>query len=195
MSKLDLYNSGESHYILTIQEKVDIDSPTKPIDSQSAKRSASIEEDVIILQFGSFELVEVSALKKTTNRFKVDDFSNKESLDIKSSANQLRQCESIKSNTKLKNIKCFITKVPSTYSLKSERAYRDVNLYKSDEMRSLLASLSPRLKDKIHHLFEGMINQVLSGDRLETTKCFPKILDIKYISRRSTSSYIREIRY
>ncbi|KAG5618178.1 hypothetical protein H5410_018002 [Solanum commersonii] len=33
MSKLDLYNSGESHHILTIQEKVDIDSPTMLIDS------------------------------------------------------------------------------------------------------------------------------------------------------------------
>ncbi|KAH0642339.1 hypothetical protein KY289_033313 [Solanum tuberosum] len=42
MSKLDLYNSGESHHILTIQEKVDIDSPTKPIDSQSANRYASV---------------------------------------------------------------------------------------------------------------------------------------------------------
>uniref|UniRef100_M1DLK1 Uncharacterized protein n=1 Tax=Solanum tuberosum TaxID=4113 RepID=M1DLK1_SOLTU len=42
MSKLDLYNSGETHYILTIQEKVDIDSPTKIIASQSAKRSASV---------------------------------------------------------------------------------------------------------------------------------------------------------
>jgi len=42
MSKLDLYNSGESHHILTIQEKIDIDSPTKPIDSQSANRSASV---------------------------------------------------------------------------------------------------------------------------------------------------------
>ncbi|KAH0752193.1 hypothetical protein KY285_005341 [Solanum tuberosum] len=36
MSKLDLYNSRESHHILTIQEKVDIASPTKPIDSQNA---------------------------------------------------------------------------------------------------------------------------------------------------------------
>ncbi|KAH0660291.1 hypothetical protein KY285_028857 [Solanum tuberosum] len=42
--------------------------------------------------------------------------------------------------------------VPSTYSPKSERAYRDVNLSKSDEMRSLLTSLSPRLKDKMHHV-------------------------------------------
>ncbi|KAH0679704.1 hypothetical protein KY284_020789 [Solanum tuberosum] len=42
MRKLDLYNLGESHHILTIQEKIDIDSPTKPINSQSAKRSASM---------------------------------------------------------------------------------------------------------------------------------------------------------
>ncbi|KAK4732467.1 hypothetical protein R3W88_025455 [Solanum pinnatisectum] len=130
-SKLNLYNSGESHHILTIQEKIDIDSPTKPIDSQSANRSASvatltvhqlqdmitytiklnmvahhktnhasvkldydsisevlrpmalpkIEENVIILQFGSFEPVEISALIKTTNTSKVDDFSNEESGD------------------------------------------------------------------------------------------------------------------
>ncbi|KAG5600007.1 hypothetical protein H5410_031377 [Solanum commersonii] len=180
MSKLDLYNSGQSHHILTIQEKVDIDSATKPIDSQNANRSTSaftrqklkaikahqqmrevknqstlkdlqekkypfpdfdvptildelltkkvialpeskqpkesnkvddpieiaetnhasvkldydsiskvlrpvaspkIEEDVIILQFGSFEPVEVSALKKTTNTSKVDDLSNKKNDD------------------------------------------------------------------------------------------------------------------
>uniref|UniRef100_M1ACK3 Uncharacterized protein n=1 Tax=Solanum tuberosum TaxID=4113 RepID=M1ACK3_SOLTU len=42
MRKLDLYNFGESHHILTIQENFDIDSPTKPINSQSAKRSASV---------------------------------------------------------------------------------------------------------------------------------------------------------
>ncbi|KAH0651254.1 hypothetical protein KY285_031372 [Solanum tuberosum] len=42
MSNLDLYNSRETHHILTIQEKVDIDSPTKLIDSQSANRFASI---------------------------------------------------------------------------------------------------------------------------------------------------------
>ncbi|KAG5614388.1 hypothetical protein H5410_014212 [Solanum commersonii] len=70
IGKLDLYNSGESHHILTTQEKVDVDSPTKP--------------------------------------------------------------------------------VPSTYSSKSERSYRDVNLSMLDIMRSLLASLSPKLKDKMH---------------------------------------------
>ncbi|KAG5604446.1 hypothetical protein H5410_025938 [Solanum commersonii] len=43
--------------------------------------SPKIEEDVIILQFGSFEPVEVSALKKTTNTSKVDDFSNKNNDD------------------------------------------------------------------------------------------------------------------
>ncbi|KAH0639770.1 hypothetical protein KY285_036356 [Solanum tuberosum] len=37
MIKLDLYNSRESHHNLTTQEKVDIDSPTMPVDSQSAK--------------------------------------------------------------------------------------------------------------------------------------------------------------
>ncbi|KAH0642301.1 hypothetical protein KY289_033275 [Solanum tuberosum] len=42
MSKLDLYNSGESHHNLTTQERVDIDSPTKSVDSQSAKRSTSV---------------------------------------------------------------------------------------------------------------------------------------------------------
>ncbi|KAG5616151.1 hypothetical protein H5410_015975 [Solanum commersonii] len=41
---------------------------------------------------------------------------------------------------------------PSTYSPKLERAYRDVNLSKPNGMRSLLASLSPRLKDKMHHV-------------------------------------------
>ncbi|KAH0734917.1 hypothetical protein KY285_010624 [Solanum tuberosum] len=41
MSKLDFYNSSESHHNLTMQEKVDIDSPTKTVDSQSARRSAS----------------------------------------------------------------------------------------------------------------------------------------------------------
>ncbi|KAK4740182.1 hypothetical protein R3W88_003879 [Solanum pinnatisectum] len=201
MSKLDLYNSRKSHHILTAQEKFDIDSPTKPVDSQSAKRSASvatltvqqlqnmitntikaqyggppqkypfpdydvlailnklltkkvivlpkskrpkesnkvdypmyfkfhriighhttkcfilkekimtlvregkiiiddgetaetnhakvlrlvaspkIEKDVIILQFGSIEPIKVSALKKTTNTSKVDDFSNKKNDD------------------------------------------------------------------------------------------------------------------
>ncbi|KAK4718035.1 hypothetical protein R3W88_016373 [Solanum pinnatisectum] len=195
MGKLDLYNSGESHHILTTQEKVDIGSPANPVDSQSAKHSGSvatltvqqlqdmivntikaqyrglpqnypfldsnvpaildelltkkvialpeskrpkesnkfddpmyckfhriiregkiiiddaetveinhasvkldhkkysisevlrlvvspkIEEGVIIVQFGSFELVEVFALKKTTNKSKVDDFSNKKNDD------------------------------------------------------------------------------------------------------------------
>ncbi|KAG5614389.1 hypothetical protein H5410_014213 [Solanum commersonii] len=45
------------------------------------------------------------------------------------------------------------------------------------------------------YLFEGVINGILPGDRLETTKCFPTFPEIKFISRRSTSSYIREIRY
>ncbi|KAG5580377.1 hypothetical protein H5410_051004, partial [Solanum commersonii] len=96
--------------ITQFMKKVDIDSPTKPIDSLSTKRSASvatltvqqlqnmmtntikaqyggppqmvspkIEEGVIILQFGTFEPVEVSALKKTTNTSNIDDFSNEES--------------------------------------------------------------------------------------------------------------------
>ncbi|KAH0672192.1 hypothetical protein KY284_023279 [Solanum tuberosum] len=90
--------------------------------------SPKIEEGVIILQFRSFEPVKVSALKKTTNTSKVDDFSNEESsdtwtlialkrqkhqgtsklrlskVDTKSSTNQLQQCESMKSNTKSKYI-------------------------------------------------------------------------------------------
>ena len=41
--------------------------------------SPKIEEDVIIQEFRSFEPVEISALKKTTNISKVDDFFNKES--------------------------------------------------------------------------------------------------------------------
>ncbi|KAK4737514.1 hypothetical protein R3W88_001211 [Solanum pinnatisectum] len=81
------------------------------------------------------EEVEVSALKKTTNTSKVDDFSNEESsdtwtlitlkrqkhqgtsklrlskLDTKSSTNQLQQCESIKSNTKSKYINTSSPKV------------------------------------------------------------------------------------
>ena len=88
--------------------------------------SLKIEEDVIIMQFRSFELVEVSFLKKTTNISKVDAFFNEESddtwtlvtrkrqnhqgtsklhlskVDTKSIMNQLRQCESIKSNSKVK---------------------------------------------------------------------------------------------
>uniref|UniRef100_M1DNW5 Uncharacterized protein n=1 Tax=Solanum tuberosum TaxID=4113 RepID=M1DNW5_SOLTU len=112
MRKLDLYNSGESHHILTIQEK-----------------------------FGSFEPVEVSALKKTTNTSKVDDFSNKKNddtwilvtrkrqkhqgtsklplskVDTKSSTNQLQQCESIKSNTKSKYINASSQKVRRTITL------------------------------------------------------------------------------
>ena len=42
MSKLDIYNSRKSHHNLKTQEKVDIDSLTKLVDSQSAKQSASI---------------------------------------------------------------------------------------------------------------------------------------------------------
>ncbi|KAG5591222.1 hypothetical protein H5410_041736 [Solanum commersonii] len=154
ISKLDLYNSGESHHNLTTQERVDIDSHTKSVDSQSAKRSTS---------FGSFEPVEDSALKKTTNTSKVDDFSNEVSVDTNSSTNQLQQCESIKSNTKSKYTNASSQKVrrtvtlieffpetlfdvPSIYSPKSERAYRDVNLSKPNGMWSLLACLSPRLK-------------------------------------------------
>ena len=37
MSKLDLYNSRESHHNLKTQEKVDIDSLNKSVDSQSAE--------------------------------------------------------------------------------------------------------------------------------------------------------------
>ncbi|KAG5619500.1 hypothetical protein H5410_004718 [Solanum commersonii] len=136
MSKLDLYNSGVPLHNLTTQEKITIDSLAKSVDSQRAKQSTSfyvlwhrqIEEDVIILQFGSFEPVKVSTLKKTTNTSKVDDFSNEENgdtwtlvalrrqkhqgtsklrlskVDTKSSTNQLLQCKIIKSNTKSKYI-------------------------------------------------------------------------------------------
>ena len=85
--------------------------------------SLKLEEDVIILQFGSFEPVDVSVLKKTTNTSKVDAFFNEESddtwtlvarkrnnyqvtykHDTKSIMNQLRQCQSMKSNSKVKYI-------------------------------------------------------------------------------------------
>ena len=42
MSKLDLYNSTESHHNLKTQEKVDIDFLNKSVDSQIVKQSASI---------------------------------------------------------------------------------------------------------------------------------------------------------
>ena len=42
MSKLDLYNSRESHHNLKTQEKVDIDFLNKSVDSQSAKQSALV---------------------------------------------------------------------------------------------------------------------------------------------------------
>ncbi|KAG5590082.1 hypothetical protein H5410_040596 [Solanum commersonii] len=71
MSKLDLYYSRESYHNLKMQEKAYIDSPTKPVDSKSAK---SCYHTTV----WGFEPVEVSALKKTTNTFKVDDFSNEE---------------------------------------------------------------------------------------------------------------------
>ncbi|KAK4723318.1 hypothetical protein R3W88_026097 [Solanum pinnatisectum] len=103
--------------------------------------SPKIEEDVIILQFGSFEPVEISASKKITNTSKVDDFSKEEScdtwtlvalkrqkyqgtsklrlskVDTKSSTNQLRQCESIKSNTKSKYINASSQRVRRTVTL------------------------------------------------------------------------------
>ncbi|KAK4707176.1 hypothetical protein R3W88_033315 [Solanum pinnatisectum] len=103
--------------------------------------SLKIEENVIILQFGSFEPVEVSALKKTTNTSKVDDFSNEvngetwtlvalkrqkhqgtskprlSKVDTNSSTNQLQQCKSIKSNTKSKYINASSQKVRRTVTL------------------------------------------------------------------------------
>ncbi|KAH0645049.1 hypothetical protein KY284_032933 [Solanum tuberosum] len=103
--------------------------------------SPKVEEDVIILQFGSFELVEDSALKKTTNTSKVDDFSNEVSgntwtlvtlkrqkhqgtskprlskVDTNSSTNQLQQCESIKSNTKSKYINASSQMVRRTVTM------------------------------------------------------------------------------
>ena len=90
--------------------------------------SLKIEGDVIILQFGSCEPVEVSVLKKTTNTSKVDTFFNEEGddtltlvarkrqnhqgtsklhlskVDTKSIMNQLRQCKSMKYNSKVKYI-------------------------------------------------------------------------------------------
>ncbi|KAK4737509.1 hypothetical protein R3W88_001206 [Solanum pinnatisectum] len=105
IGKLDLYNSGESHHILTTQEKVDIDSLARPIDSQSAKHSTLMAtlivqqlQDMIINtikdQYGGSpqsslgyskpersSLMMLRQLKKTTNTSKVDDFSNEESSD------------------------------------------------------------------------------------------------------------------
>ena len=118
--------------------KLDYDSILEVLRPVASPR---IEEDVIILQFGSFEPVEVSALKKTTNTSKVDNFYNKESgdtwtlatlkrqkhqgtsklrlskVDTKSSTNQLQQCESIKFNTKLKYINASSQKVRRTITL------------------------------------------------------------------------------
>ncbi|KAG5589251.1 hypothetical protein H5410_039765 [Solanum commersonii] len=84
MSKLDLYNSRESHHNLTTQEKLIVKLDNKKDSISEVLRpvvSPKIEEGVIILQFGCFEPFEVSTLKKTTNTSKVDDFSNKESDD------------------------------------------------------------------------------------------------------------------
>ncbi|KAG5621544.1 hypothetical protein H5410_006762, partial [Solanum commersonii] len=110
MSKLDLYNSRKSHHNLTTQEKVDIDSPTKPVDFQSAKRSAL---------FGSFEPTEVSALKKITSTSKHQGTSKLRlsKVDTKSSTNQLRQCKSIKSNSKSKYINASSQRVRRTVTL------------------------------------------------------------------------------
>ena len=47
MSKLDHYNSRESHHNLKTQEKIDIDSLTKLVDSQSAKQSASVATQTV----------------------------------------------------------------------------------------------------------------------------------------------------
>ncbi|KAH0642300.1 hypothetical protein KY285_033169 [Solanum tuberosum] len=97
--------------------------------------SPKVEEDVIILQFGNFDPVEDSALKKTTKTSKVDDLSNEESgntwtlvtlkrqkhqgtskprlskVDTNPSTNLLQQCKSIKSNTKSKYINASSQKV------------------------------------------------------------------------------------
>uniref|UniRef100_M1DBL3 Uncharacterized protein n=1 Tax=Solanum tuberosum TaxID=4113 RepID=M1DBL3_SOLTU len=150
MSKLDLYNFGESHHILTIQENVaEINHASVKLDHKKDSISnvlrpvvsPKIEEGAIILQFESFEPVEVSALRKSTNTSKVDDFSNEESsdtwtlialkrqkhqgtsklqlskVDTKSSTNQLQQCESINSNTKSKYINASSQKVRRTITL------------------------------------------------------------------------------
>ncbi|KAH0658321.1 hypothetical protein KY289_027069 [Solanum tuberosum] len=67
-------DDGETAETNHASVKLDYDSIS---EVQRSVASPKIEEDVIILQFGSFEPVEVSALKKTTNTSKVDYFSNK----------------------------------------------------------------------------------------------------------------------
>ena len=42
MRNIDLYNSRESHHNMKTQERVDIDSLNKSVDSQSAKHSSSV---------------------------------------------------------------------------------------------------------------------------------------------------------
>ncbi|XP_027768508.1 uncharacterized protein LOC114074714 [Solanum pennellii] len=68
-------DDGETTEIYHGSVKLYYDSITEVLHTVS---SPKIEEDVIILQFGSFEPVEVSVLKKTTNTSKVDAFLNKE---------------------------------------------------------------------------------------------------------------------
>jgi len=53
--------------------------------------SPKIKECVIILQFGSFGAIEVSALKKTTNTSKVYDFSIEKNGDTLISIDRKRQ--------------------------------------------------------------------------------------------------------
>ncbi|KAG5614851.1 hypothetical protein H5410_014675 [Solanum commersonii] len=103
--------------------------------------SPIIEEGVIILQLGSFKLVEVSTSKKTTNISKVYQFSDGKNgdtwiliackkkrhqgssklylskIDIRSSTNLRQQCERIKFNTKSKYMNASSERVRRKNSL------------------------------------------------------------------------------
>ncbi|KAG5582168.1 hypothetical protein H5410_052795, partial [Solanum commersonii] len=138
-----------------------------------------IEEDVIILQFGSFEPVEVSTLKKTTNTSKVDDFSNKKNddtwilvackrqthqgtsklrlskVDTKSSTNQLQQCEIIKSNTKLKYINASSQKLAHEFKCVTNEQRRRVK-------QDMLAD------------FKGAFVKIRKGDKKTLQQAFCK---------------------
>ncbi|KAH0651255.1 hypothetical protein KY285_031374 [Solanum tuberosum] len=133
-----IIDDGETAETNHASVKLDYDSISEVLRPVALPK---IEEDVIILQFESFEPVEVFVLKKTTNTSKVDDFSNKKNddtwilvarkrqkhqetsklrlskVDTKPSTNQLKKCESIKSNTKLKYINASSQNVRSTITL------------------------------------------------------------------------------
>ncbi|KAG5581927.1 hypothetical protein H5410_052554 [Solanum commersonii] len=135
-------------------------------------------------KFGSFEPVEVSALKKITNTSKLEH-------EFKCVTNEQRR--RVKQDI-LADFKGAF--VPSIYSPKSKGAYCDVNLSQPDEIRSLLASLSPRLKDKMHHtLQQAFCNwrklqpQLHSFSKEWSTKFFPEIdLQRRNASRHSQRS-------